>query len=99
MAIKQYDVIVIGTGAGNIILNYALEKGLKAAQIEKGKFRGTCLNKGYIPTKVMVTAADMIRQARNAEEIGVDIGSVKINWDKLKNRVWKKIDGNQYIQC
>ena len=47
----------------------------------------------------MVTAADMIRQARNAEEIGVDIGSVKINWDKLKNRVWKKIDGNQYIQC
>ena len=31
------------------------------------------------------------------EEIGVDIGSVKINWDKLKNRVWKKIDGNQYI--
>lgn len=94
---KQYDVIVIGTGAGNIILDYALEKGLKAAQIEKGKFGGTCLNKGCIPTKVMVTAADMIRQARNAEEIGVDIGSAKINWDKLKNRVWKKIDGNQYI--
>ena len=29
---KQYDVIVIGTGAGNIILDYALEKGLKAAK-------------------------------------------------------------------
>ena len=38
---KKYDVIVIGTGAGNIILEEALKEGLHCAQIERGKFGGT----------------------------------------------------------
>ena len=42
---KEYDLIVVGTGAGNIVLEAALAKGLKCAQIEKGKFGGTCLTK------------------------------------------------------
>ncbi|SQC97459.1 Uncharacterised protein [Fusobacterium necrophorum subsp. necrophorum] len=32
---KKYDVIVIGTGAGNIVTDAALDSGLKVAQIEK----------------------------------------------------------------
>ncbi|MCI7223995.1 MAG: FAD-dependent oxidoreductase, partial [Fusobacterium sp.] len=59
---KKYDVIVIGTGAGNIVTDAALDSGLKVAQIEKGKFGGTCLTRGCIPTKVMVTVADFIRE-------------------------------------
>lgn len=38
--IKEYDIIVVGTGAGNIVLEHAMEDGLKAAQVEKGKFGG-----------------------------------------------------------
>ena len=41
--IKEYDIIIVGTGAGNIVLEHAMEAGLKAAQVEKGKFGGTCL--------------------------------------------------------
>ena len=78
---KKYDVIVIGTGAGNILTDAALDSGLKVAQIEKDKFGGTCLTKGCIPTKVMVTAADMIR---NNEEV-------------LSRRVWQKIDESKEI--
>ena len=59
---KQYDIIVVGTGGATIVADAALKKGLKVAIIEKGKFGGTCLNRGCIPTKVMVTAANAIQE-------------------------------------
>ena len=57
----QYDVIIIGTGAAAIIADAALRQGLHIAIIERGPFGGTCLNRGCIPTKVMVTAANAVR--------------------------------------
>lgn len=100
---KKYDVIVIGTGAGNIITDAALDSGLKVAQIEKGKFGGTCLTKGCIPTKVMVSVADFIRESQKVNKIGIEIGEAKVNWDLLTTRVWAKINEskdilNEYLQ-
>lgn len=89
---KNYDVIVIGTGSGNIVLEAAMEKGLRCAQIEKGKFGGTCLTRGCIPTKVMVTAADRIREIEESPKIGVDVEKAQINWPKMSQRVWHKIN-------
>ena len=37
---NNYDLVVIGTGAGNTILEAALTQGLKCAVIERGKFGG-----------------------------------------------------------
>ena len=65
---KNYDVIVIGTGAANIVTDAALAQGLQVAVIERGRFGGTCLNRGCIPTKVMVTAANRIREIRDQQE-------------------------------
>lgn len=94
---KKYDVIVIGTGAGNILTDAALDSGLKVAQIEKDKFGGTCLTKGCIPTKVMVTAADMIRNNEEVHKIGVESQPMKVNWKVLSRRVWQKIDESKEI--
>lgn len=95
---KAYDVIVIGTGATNIVLEAALEKGLRCAQIEKGKFGGTCLNRGCIPTKVMVTLADKIKEMEKNRKIGLEVENPRINWDKLSQRVWTKIDENKGLR-
>ncbi len=96
---KQYDVIVVGTGCANIVLEAALAKGLRCAQIEKGKFGGTCLTRGCIPTKVMVTAADYVRQSERIHRIGVEqTAPVKINWDQLSERVWEKIDESKALR-
>ncbi len=89
---KKYDVIVIGTGAGNTIIEEATKKGLKCAQIEKGKFGGTCLTRGCIPTKVMVTAAEELRRAKEGSKIGVLADNVRVDWETLSKRVWNKID-------
>ena len=50
---ENYDVIIIGTGAANIVADAAARQGLKIAIIERGRFGGTCLNRGCIPTKIM----------------------------------------------
>jgi len=55
---KQYDVIVIGSGAGTIIVDEAVAKGLKVALVDKGPIGGTCLNLGCVPSKVLIYAAD-----------------------------------------
>ena len=96
---KEYDLIVVGTGAGNIVLEAALAKGLKCAQIEKGKFGGTCLTRGCIPTKVLVTAADFIREAQKIERIGIaPFEKPRIDWEKLSHRVWAKIDESKELE-
>lgn len=94
---KQYDVIVIGSGAATIVLDAALAQGLKCAQIEKGKFGGTCLTRGCIPTKVMVTAADAVREIEDLPKIGVRVNPAEIDWDIMSKRVWQKIDESKDV--
>lgn len=94
---KKYDVIVIGTGAGNIVLDAALKKGLQCAVIEKGKFGGTCLTRGCIPTKVLATAADYIREIKDLPKIGVEVGPARMNWEVVSRRVWEKIDEHKGV--
>ena len=94
---KRYDVVVIGTGSANIVLDAALNQGLKCAQIEKGRFGGTCLTRGCIPTKVMATAADYIREIEELPKIGVDVAPAHMNWEVVSQRVWQKIDESKDI--
>lgn len=94
---KKYDVVVIGTGSGNIVLDAALSQGLKCAQIEKGRFGGTCLTRGCIPTKVMATVADYIREIEELPKIGVEVSPARMNWEIVSQRVWQKIDESQDI--
>lgn len=94
---KKFDVIVIGTGAGNIVSDAALDAGLEVAVVEKHLFGGTCLNRGCIPTKVMVSAANLVRDVKNGSHIAVDSENVRINWPKLKERVFFKTSENEGI--
>ncbi len=89
---KHYDMIVIGTGAANIVLEAAQQKGLRCAQIERGKFGGTCLTRGCIPTKVLVTAADRLYEMREAAAMGLSAENISFDWQKISARVWQKID-------
>lgn len=90
---ESYDLIVIGTGAANIVVDAAARQGLRIALIEKGKFGGTCLNRGCIPTKILVTAADYIREIAEAKRIGVMADNVTMDWSVVSRRLWDKVDG------
>lgn len=91
---KHYDCLFIGTGSGNIILEKALSLGLRCAQIEKGSFGGTCLNRGCIPTKVLTTAADRLIEMKEAENLGLYAKEICFDFEKITSRVKEQISQN-----
>lgn len=92
---QVYDIAVIGSGGGTYIADMAIETGHKVCLVEGTRWGGTCLNRGCIPTKIMVHAADLIRESQRANEIAIDGEPLTINWPKLKERVFQKIDESQ----
>ena len=38
---KRYDLVVVGSGAGLVVLETALAQGLSCALVERSKFGGT----------------------------------------------------------
>lgn len=84
---KHYDAIIIGAGqAGTPLAKKLAEAGKKTAIVEKRLVGGTCINDGCTPTKAMIASARAVYQAKNASDLGVEIGNVKINFKKIKQR-------------
>ena len=88
-SMKEYGLIVIGSGAGLNVVDAALARGLKVAVVEEGPLGGTCLNRGCIPSKVLIHAADAIREAQYAAKIGVGLKLDKVDYPLLKKRMWE----------
>lgn len=84
----QYSAIIIGTGqAGPSLAAKLAGAGEKVAIIERGKFGGTCVNTGCIPTKTLVASARAAYIARRAADFGVMIeGSINIDMKRVKAR-------------
>ena len=60
---------------------------MKVAVIERGKFGGTCVNTGCIPTKTLVASAYAAHLARRAGEFGVETGgSISVDMKRVKAR-------------
>ena len=84
---KHYDAIIIGAGqAGTPLAKRLAEAGKKTAIIEKRYVGGTCINDGCTPTKAMIASARAVYQARKATELGVEVGGIKIDFKKIKQR-------------
>lgn len=86
---KEYDVIVVGSGSGMNIASRAIEDGLEVAVLDKDPPGGTCLNRGCIPSKVMIYPADVIRDAKKAEKLGVNFSDPEIDFQKIMERTRK----------
>jgi len=84
----RFDAIVIGTGQAGPALAARLSlAGMKVAVIERGKFGGTCVNTGCIPTKTLVASAYAAHMARRGAEYGIEIrGPVQVDMKRVKAR-------------
>src|SRR5215471_17279989 len=91
----EYDAIVIGTGqAGPSLARRLAGTGMKVAIIERGKFGGTCVNTGCIPTKTLVASAYAARTVQRAAEYGVAIdGTFSVDMKRVKARK-DEVSGN-----
>ncbi len=63
----DFDLTVIGAGPGGYeAAFYASDLGMKVAIVEKDEVGGTCLNRGCIPTKAIMRATGIYREAKEA---------------------------------
>ncbi len=90
---KEYDVIVVGSGAGLLIVEKALAHDLSVALVDKGPLGGTCLNLGCIPSKMLIFPGDRVAEIREAGKLGVSatIGGIDFQaiMERMRNTVRK----------
>src|SRR5512135_1003253 len=84
---KEYDVIIVGSGSGANLIEDALEHNKTVAIVDKGPVGGTCLNVGCIPTKLIVFPADRIMEIREAEKLGIAVDIRKIDFAAIMERM------------
>jgi|TARA_B100000929_G_scaffold290670_1_gene285309 dihydrolipoamide dehydrogenase len=86
---QKFDAVVIGGGPGGYVCAIRLAQlGKKTACIEsRGSLGGTCLNIGCIPSKSLLNLSENFHKAKNFQKIGIEIGSLILNLDKMmKNK-------------
>ena len=87
----HYDLVIVGAGSGNSIIGPEMDA-WKIAIIEKDLFGGTCLNKGCIPTKMLVYPADLAHDAGHGDRFGVHTSVQSIDWPAIVQRIFGRID-------
>jgi len=85
--LENFDVLVIGSGSGMIAASNAIANGLKTALVEFGPMGGTCLNRGCIPSKILIYPADVIATIQEAHELGVTAVVSWIDFKKIMSRM------------
>jgi len=88
---SQYDLVVLGAGSGNTIIGPALDH-MSIAMVEEWVFGGTCLNRGCIPTKMLVNTADIVQTIEDAGRFGVEAKLGSVRWREIRDRVFGRID-------
>jgi dihydrolipoamide dehydrogenase len=94
-AIDNYDIAIIGAGPGGYVSAIrASQLGGKVVVVEKDELGGTCLNKGCIPTKVLLTSAQLLESFKKGDDFGIK--SAEVNYDfstivKRKERIVKQL--------
>jgi mycothione reductase len=89
--VEHFSLAIIGSGSGNVLVPDDDAQG-PVALIESGAFGGTCLNRGCIPSKILVHTADVAAQARTAPDFGIDARVVGVDWSSIRDRTFSKID-------
>ena len=98
----HFDLVVVGAGSGNSLLTPELAE-RRVAIVERGDFGGTCLNRGCIPSKMLVHVADVAEATRHAGRLGISARLDEVRWPEVSERVFGRIDpiavaGEEYRQ-
>jgi pyruvate/2-oxoglutarate dehydrogenase complex dihydrolipoamide dehydrogenase (E3) component len=86
----DYDLIIIGSGAGGSVgAHYAKNLGKKVLIFEKGAIGGECPNFACVPTKALLHAAHVYESAKDSRAFGINTTHTTFNYHAVKK--WKDL--------
>jgi mycothione reductase len=91
VAAHSYDLVIVGAGSGNT-LPAGQFAGWRVAVVEADLFGGTCLNRGCIPSKMLVYTADVAQTVRQAGRFGIGAEWAGADWPAIRDRVFGRLD-------
>jgi glutathione reductase (NADPH) len=89
----DYDLFVIGAGPGGLAAaKKAASYGARVAIAEKEAIGGTCVNRGCVPKKLIVQAADFALENQKAKSYGWSDSDRYFDWTKFIKSVDRHIN-------
>jgi mycothione reductase len=89
--VPHFSLVVIGSGSGNTVVPKDSAPG-SVALIESGAFGGTCINRGCIPSKILIHSAEVADQVRDAPRFGVQAELSSVDWPAIRDRTFGQTD-------
>src|SRR5215475_6187758 len=87
MSTEQYDVLVLGSGAGGKLLSWHLAStGHRTAVIERRWIGGSCPNINCLPTKNEIWSAKVADLVQHAEAFGMKTTAVATDMEAVRDR-------------
>ncbi|MEA5514541.1 glutathione-disulfide reductase [Nodularia sp. UHCC 0506] len=96
----DYDLFVIGTGPGGLAAaKKAASYGVRVAMAEQETIGGTCVNRGCVPKKLIVYAADFAQNNQIAHSYGWSKCKRYFDWTLFMKSVHRHIEHISYSYC
>ncbi len=89
---QRFDLVVVGGGSGLDVAVAIAGQGWRVAIVEKGPLGGTCLNRGCIPSKMLIHSADVVETMRHAHLFGIRVQGYEIDFAAIVKRVMVTVD-------
>jgi len=97
--VEKFDVLIIGSGSGMNVASNAVGIGMKTAVVESGPMGGTCVNRGCIPSKMLIYPADVAVMIQEAKSVDVNATINSINFEKIMSRMHKSVNEDSQHQA
>ena len=94
MASESFDLAVVGAGPGGYVAAIrAAQLGMRVAVVEEDRPGGVCLNWGCIPSKALLTGAELVETLRaHGETFGVSSQGLVLDYPKVVDHSRKTAD-------
>jgi mercuric reductase len=97
----NHDIVILGSGSTAFAAALRAQSlGARVAMIEKSTLGGTCINWGCIPSKTLIHASMLRREAQLAQLVGIGLSEGEVDYSVLgrhKERVVQHLRQTRYL--
>ncbi len=84
---KKHRLVVVGAGSGGFAAaRTARDMGADVALVDHGPLAGLCILRGCMPSKTLIASSDAVQDMREAAELGIHAGDVRIDFPHIMRR-------------